>query len=158
MYYRLLTLLATAGLLTGCASQMDITAKPAETPEQSHGAPSANWENLGVSPNGNILNEIDKMSIQQHGSLVSFRDRKTIFNIRKENFQSTPPHKVSVNSWQIDCAAKTYRLTAMTLLDEKGRAIASFSYNDDQIKPMPVVQNSASYQQMLYVCHGTPAI
>jgi hypothetical protein len=158
MYYRLLALLAAAGMLTGCANQLDITKPQVSAPVPGSGAPSANWENLGVSPNGNILNEIDRMSIQQHGSQVSFRDRKTIFNLKKENFLNTQPHKVSINSWQIDCAARTYRLTGMILLDEKGRAIASFSYNDEQIKPVPVVQNSASYQQMLYVCHGTPAI
>ena len=88
--------------------------------------------------------------------MVSFRDRKTIFNLKKENFLSTPRHKVSINSWQIDCSQRTFRLLDMVLFDENGRQIASFTYNDNQIKPMPVVQNSASYQQMLLVCKGEP--
>jgi hypothetical protein len=104
------------------------------------------------------LSEIDKLSISQQGSLVTFRDRKTIFNINKENFLNTPRHKVSVNTWQIDCSARTFKLISMILFDEHGRQIASFTYNDDQIKPMPVIQNSASYQQMQYVCPAAPAI
>jgi hypothetical protein len=44
----------------------------------------------------------------------------------------------------------------MVLLDENGRQIASYTYNDNQIKAMPVTQNSASFQQMQYVCKGQP--
>jgi hypothetical protein len=51
---------------------------------------NADWENLGVSPNGNILNELDKLSIKPQGSVVTFRDRKTIFNVKKKT--SCPPH------------------------------------------------------------------
>lgn len=156
MYYRLLALMISAGVLAGCANQPGAFSKYGSG--SGANVPSADWENLGVSPNGNILNEIDKMSIRQHGSQVSFRDRKTIFNIKKENFLNTPRHKVSINSWQIDCSAKTFKLTAMILFDENGRQVASFTYNDSQIKPMPVVQNSASFQQMQYVCPGAAAI
>ncbi|AXE29653.1 hypothetical protein DK842_06935 [Chromobacterium phragmitis] len=145
-------------LLAGCA-----TAPQPGTPTQSvkpaaaTPAPaSADWQNLGVSPNGNILNELDLLSIKRQGSLVTFRDRKTIFNLKKENFLTTPRHKTSLNVWQIDCAQHTFRLLGMTLFDENGRQIAAFSYNDAQIKSMPVVQNSASYQQMLLVCKGQP--
>jgi hypothetical protein len=72
----------------------------------------------------------------------------------KENFLSTPRHKTSINSWLIDCSARTFRLTSMVLFDENGRQIASYTYNDSQIKAMPVTQNSASFQQMQYVCKG----
>jgi len=158
MYYRLLALIISAGVLAGCANQPGSFSKYGSTSGSHSTVPSADWENLGVSPNGNILNEIDKMSIQKRGTLVSFRDRKTIFNIKKENFLNTPRHKVSINSWQIDCSNKTFRLTSMILFDENGRQIATFTYNDNQIKPMPVVQNSASFQQMQYVCQGPTAI
>ncbi|OHX14853.1 surface-adhesin E family protein [Chromobacterium sphagni] len=145
-------------LLAGCAT----TPQPATTPatvkpaEPSAAPASADWQNLGVSPNGNILNELDQLSIKRQGPLVTFRDRKTIFNLKQENFLSTPRHKVSLNSWRIDCSQHTFRLLDMVLFDENGRQIASFSYNDSQIKAMPVVQNSASYQQMLLVCKGQP--
>lgn len=150
--------LAAVLILAGCASAPQSTRPAAGSAASTAAASQANadWQNLGVSPNGNILNELDRLSIKQQGSLVTFRDRKTIFNLKKENFLSTPRHKTSLNSWQIDCAAHTFRLLDMQLFDENGRQIASFSYNDSQIKAMPVVQNSASYQQMLQVCKGEP--
>ena len=158
MHYRLLALAISAGVLTGCATQPTTFTQPIVAPVTQSAVPSADWENLGVSPNGNILNEIDKMSIQKQGALVSFRDRKTIFDLKKENFLNTPRHKVSINSWQIDCNAKTFKLVGMILFDENGRQVATFTYNDSQIKAMPVVQNSASFQQMQFVCQGTPSM
>lgn len=157
MNYRLLAMALSVAILAGCAIQPGSGAYRGGSASQSN-LPSADWENLGVSPNGNILNEIDKLSIRKSGTLVTFRDRKTIFNPRKENFLNTPRHKVSLNTWQIDCQAKTFRLLSMILFDENNRQIASFTYNDSQIKQMPVVQNSASYQQMLYVCQGPTAL
>ncbi|AXK39194.1 surface-adhesin E family protein [Crenobacter cavernae] len=149
MLYRVLLLSALTAALAGCATgPSSMTGgRPTVKPEAN-----ANWHNLGVSPNGNILNELDERSIRRQGSLVTFRDRKTIFNPKKENFLSTPPHKYSINSWQIDCSARTFRLMAVALFDENGRQTASYTYNDAQIKPMPVVQNSASFQQMQFVC------
>ncbi|NHR08174.1 hypothetical protein HA052_23565 [Chromobacterium haemolyticum] len=151
--------LLAAAVISGCASAPSKAPSPSTVgkPVQSGASPAnADWQNLGVSPNGNILNELDKLSVRKQGQVVSFRDRKTIFNLKKENFLSTPRHKVSINTWQIDCSQRTFRLLDMVLFDENGRQIASFTYNDAQIKPMPVVQNSASYQQMLLVCKGDP--
>ncbi|MDN0076757.1 hypothetical protein QU481_18020 [Crenobacter sp. SG2303] len=152
MSKRYLALALVAGVLAGCATgpttKTTLPTRPSKAPVDAN----ADWQNLGVSPNGNILNEIDKLSIKHQGNLVSFRDKKTIFNPKKENFLSTPVHKYSINQWQIDCQSHTYRLSSMTLYDEGNRPIASFTYNADQIKPAPVVQNSASYQQMLFVC------
>ena len=149
-------LLATA-LISACARR---ARRPARRRSASRRHPGpARQTPIGKTwglPNGNILNELDKLSVRKQGQLVSFRDRKTIFNLKKENFLSTPRHKVSINSWQIDCSQRTFRLLDMVLFDENGRQIASFTYNDNQIKPMPVVQNSASYQQMLLVCKGEP--
>ncbi|HJU49874.1 MAG TPA: hypothetical protein VJ752_16050, partial [Burkholderiaceae bacterium] len=102
MFYRVSLLAVTAALLTACASTPSATQrKPAQlrpqptpsTPQQAN----ADWHNLGVSPNGNILNEIDKLSLRRQGSVVTFRDKKTIFNVKKENFLSTPRHKYSIN-------------------------------------------------------------
>lgn len=164
MFYRVSLLAVTAALLTACASTPPAAPqrKPAQLrPQPVPSAPqqaNADWHNLGVSPNGNILNEIDKLSVRRQGSVVTFRDKKTIFNMKKENFLSTPRHKYSINTWQIDCASRTFRLTSVTLFDENSRLVASYLYNDSQIKPMPVVQNSASYQQMLFVCGSTQPV
>jgi len=152
MSKRYLALALVAGVLAGCATGPTTKTPIATQPNRPAVDANADWQNLGVSPNGNILNEIDKLSIKHQGNLVSFRDKKTIFNPKKENFLSTPVHKYSINQWQIDCQNHTYRLSSMSLYDEANRPIASFTYNADQIKPAPVVQNSASYQQMQFVC------
>lgn len=154
MNFRLTGLALIILTLAGCATPPvapSPAAKPA-SPKPADTQASANWVNLGVTQNGNVLNEIDRLSISRQGNLVNFRDRKTIFDLNKENFLNTPRHKISLNNWQIDCSTKTFRLLSMTLLDENGREIARISYNDKQIKPMAIPQNSASYQQMLFVC------
>ncbi|MFC3531845.1 surface-adhesin E family protein [Vogesella facilis] len=150
--------------LTGCASTSSVGGKSSankgviQLPSRQapQGRPpvvaNAEWVILGVSPNGNILHEIDKLSIRRKGTLTLFRDRKTIFNPKKENFLATPQHKQSINSWEVDCVASTFRLAAMQLLDENGREILSRTYNDSEIRPMPVVRQSASFQQLDYVC------
>ena len=151
MNYRVLALMAAASILAGCASAPTSTLshRPARPPVNQ---PSADWENLGVSPNGNILNELDKLSIKREGTLVTFRDRKTIFNLKRETFTSLPRHKVSVNSWRIDCQAQTYQLLASSLFDENGKPVASYTYNDGEIRPAAITPNSASHQQMQAVC------
>ncbi|WP_174875709.1 surface-adhesin E family protein [Vogesella oryzae] len=150
--------------LTGCASTGGLAAKSSTskgvTQPPVRQAPAvrppvvanAEWVILGVSPNGNILHEIDKLSIRRKGLLMVFRDRKTIFNPKKENFLNTPQHKQSINTWEVDCSASTFRLAAMQLLDENGREILSRTYNDKEIRAMPVVRQSASFQQLDYVC------
>ncbi|NDV13383.1 surface-adhesin E family protein [Crenobacter caeni] len=147
--YTLLASLAALAL-AGCA-----TRTPTERPSvPSKPVANADWHNLGVSPSGNVLHEIDGLSIRKVGDReFSFRGRKTVFNPRKENFLNTPPHKVSVNQWVVDCQARTVRLTGVALFDENGRQIGTpYTYNDKQIRAMPIVKNSASYHQYEYVC------
>ena len=150
--------------LTGCASTSNVGGKTStskgviQLPQRQ--APqarppvvaNAEWVILGVSPNGNILHEIDKLSIRRKGTLTLFRDRKTIFNPRKENFLNTPQHKYSLNQWEVNCTAKTFRLRSMALLDDGGRQLLSRSFSEAEIKPMPVVKQSAAFQQVEFVC------
>ncbi len=146
-------LISLAALLAaGCATHTGPGGSESATGKAGAAQQEADWQNLGVTPNGNVMNEIDKLSIKKRGSLVSFRDRKTIFNLKRENYGDTPRHKVSINNWQIDCQALTYRLLGMTLFDENNRVVASYSYNDKQLKPAAIIPNSASYQQMQFVC------
>lgn len=155
MTRQLLIPLVLVSLLSACAKRpADSIPLPIQKPITPIIAtlPSANWVDLGVSPDGNVLNEIDSLSMKHTDSLVEFRDRKTIFDLDKENFLNIPRHKVSINTWEIDCKAQTFRLENTLLFDEKGRQIADFSYNDEQIKQQNIVKDSASYQQMLYVC------
>lgn len=154
---RLIVLAAASLLLAACATAprpgSTTPAKPDIRPgKQGLVIPNAEWQIIGVSPNGNILHEVDVLSIHQEGSLTVFRDRKTIFNPRKENFLNTPQHKYSLNQWEVSCAAKTFRLRNMALLDENGRQLLSRSFSDSEIKPMPVVKQSAAFQQVEFVC------
>ncbi|MFN4238137.1 MAG: surface-adhesin E family protein [Vogesella sp.] len=159
----LIPTLLLCSILAGCATAPRTTpaqsGKPAtSTVKPSQPAPkpapiaNADWVIMGVTPNGNILHEVDRLSIQRRSGLVLFRDRKTIFNPRKENFLSTPRHKQSINQWEVDCNGATFRLLRMTLLDENGREILNRTYNDSEIRAMPVVRQSAGFQQMDYVC------
>ena len=155
---RLIFLAAASLLLAACATQprpgstkpvRPGTPKPLPAPVT---VPNAEWQIIGVSPNGNILHEVDVLSIRREGALTVFRDRKTIFNPRKENFLNTPQHKYSLNQWEVNCTAKTFRLRSMALLDDGGRQLLSRSFSEAEIKPMPVVKQSAAFQQVEFVC------
>ena len=143
---RVYAILALTLLLSAC---------PTTKPPKPHVVPDGNeqWQNLGVSPNGNILNELDKLSIKRSGSIVTFRDKKTVFDYKKEaQLSSTPPHRYSLNTWQIDCSRNTFQLKAMELYDANDRLVASYKYTDQQVKPMPITPDSASFQQKQVVC------
>lgn len=159
----LIPALLLASVLAGCATAPRPASPPSTKPAAGgirHPAPTskpvaipnAEWVIMGVTPNGNILHEVDKLSLKRKGTLVQFRDRKTIFNPKKENFLNTPRHKQSINHWEVDCAAATFRLTRMILLDDNGREIINRTYNDNEIRAMPVVRQSAGFQQVDYVC------
>ena len=99
-----------------------------------------------------VMNELDELSIRRQGNRVTFRDRKTIFNLKKEDFQGSPRHKTSINTWEIDCARQTYRLQTMSLFDENGRLITRYSYSDRDLPATPITANTASHYQMKQVC------
>lgn len=165
---QLLLPVLTAALLAACATTpapisgkpttppRPIPGKPGGKPVPAPTTPNAEWQIIGVSPNGNILHEVDLLSIRREGPLTVFRDRKTIFNPRKENFLNTPQHKYSINMWEADCQAKTYRLRSMALLDESGRQLLARQFSLDEIKPMPVVRQSAAFGQVELVCSRQP--
>lgn len=137
--------------LAACATTQPLPEAPGRAAPRDPGNATL-WQNLGVSPNGNIMHELDTQSVVRHGEGVTFRDRKTIFNLKRETFSTLPRHKVSVNSWRIDCQAQTYQLLASSLFDENGKPVASYTYNDGEIRPAAITPNSASYQQMQSVC------
>ena len=137
--------LAALLMLAGCA-----TAQGGQTGSSS--SPNADWENLGVTPNGNTMHELDKLSIKRQGNKVTFRDRKTIFNLAKENFLTVPRHKHSLNTWEIDCANQTYRLLDTTLYDENNRLVVTYRYSEQESRSQPISSKSASEQQKQRVC------
>ena len=92
------------------------------------------------------MHEIDTQSMKRSGNTVQFRDRKTVFNLKRENFGPTPRHKVSLNNWKIDCDQRTYQLLSTALYDENNRLILNHTYGNDS-SPAPIVSKSASDQQ-----------
>ena len=154
---RLIYVVLASLVLAACTTQPRLPTVPVKPvkPQPSKPlpvVPNAEWQIIGVSPSGNILHEVDVLSIHREGSLTVFRDRKTIFNPRKENFLNTPQHKYSLNQWEVNCSNRTFRLRNMLLLDENGRQLLSRSFSESEIKPMPVVKQSAAFQQVEFVC------
>ena len=86
------------------------------------------------------------IAVMKKELLDLFRDRKTIFNPRKENFLNTPQHKYSLNQWEVNCTAKTFRLRSMALLDGQGHILASTQAGEAglQIEVQQLLPDNAS--------------
>ena len=52
----------------------------------------------------------------------------------------------------IHCTNKTYRLTALQLLDEHGKEISKHSYTATNIRPMSVMNGTITEKQFEAVC------
>lgn len=111
-----------------------------------------NWQEIGVSANNNVHHAIDRDSIRRQGAVATFRDRKTVADPAQEHYIGTPPYKVAVGEWELDCGRKTFRLTAQRLLDAKGQTLSQSRYSASQMRPMPVSRGSASEKQYEMVC------
>lgn len=142
-----LLLIGAALALSSCAIT-DISSLPA----------GGKWVNMGVSANGNVLHELDTVSIKRHGNSVTFTDRKTIEDIGKEHYPHLPEHKISVNTWEMNCKTKTYRLTSTNIFNAKGKSLLKRSFKegkkftDNESAPMKIVKGSATEKQQQIVC------
>lgn len=115
---------------------------------------SGNWQEVGLSGGGNVRHAIDKGSIRRQGALAMFRDKKTVINMAQEHYGNTPAYKVAVSDWEMDCTRKTFRLTALQLLDAQGKTIGQYRYTSAQLRPMAAVRGSATEKQFEQVCGG----
>ncbi|STZ77177.1 surface-adhesin E family protein [Bergeriella denitrificans] len=113
---------------------------------------SGSWQTLGTLSDGNIKAAIDKSSIRKNGMLVSFRDRKTISKPSEERFTNTPPYKTALGSWEIHCANKTYRLTALKLISDRGQTVADEQYTATNLRPMSIMNGTVTEKQYELVC------
>ena len=130
-------------LLAGCPST--------HTP-LSDATTGASWVNIGVSNNSNIRHDLDKNSIKKNGSMVSFRDRKTLDNPDRSTFNNMPEHKTSLNEWEINCKNKTFTLVSTRLFDKNGQLVAKEDNNLSKRTFMGVTRGSPIEQQYEYVC------
>lgn len=113
---------------------------------------SGSWEKIGTTSNGNIRAYIDKASIRKNGKLVTFRDRKVVQKTDEERYANTPEYKTAVGTWEMHCTNKTYRLTALQLLDEKGTVLLNQTYTAAGIRPMSIIKGSINEKQFETVC------
>ncbi len=113
---------------------------------------SGSWEKIGTTSNGNIRAYIDKASIRKNGNLVTFRDRKVVQKTDEERYVNTPKYKTAVGTWEMHCTNKTYRLTALQLLDEKGTVLLNQTYTAAGIRPMSIIGGSVNEKQFEIVC------
>lgn len=147
MRFQTVLLLTSSLLILTACPQNPIkpnSTKPKKEPQ---------WKNLGVSPNGNILNELELNSVKRSGNIITFRDKKTIFDpIKEKQPNSVPVHRYSINTWEINCSRNTFQLKNMSLYDKNNRLITTYKYTDNQIKPMLITPSSASYQQKTFLC------
>lgn len=143
MNIKQLVIIGTVLVLSACVTT--------DTPG-SKASGGGKWVNVGVSIDENVLHELDKSSIKRTGNIVTFRDRKTIDNIDKEHFLNVPVHKVSINNWEINCQAKTYRLINMDFFDEKGQSLGGVIYPEKDVAPMRIVRGSTTEKQQQIVC------
>lgn len=136
-YLRLGGCTALISFLTACASS---------------GGVAGHWQNIGTTSNGNIKVSVDKSSIQKKGTLVTFRDRKVVSNLNEERFVNTPRYKTAIGDWEIHCSNKTYRLTALQLLDEHGQPLTNERYTATNLRPMSVMSGTITEKQYELVC------
>ena len=95
---------------------------------------------------------MDKSSIKSNGQLVTFRDRKVISKLSEEKFANTPAYKTALADWEIHCGNKTYRLTALQLLNERGQTVTNQRYTATNLRPMSVMSGSITEKQYELVC------
>lgn len=118
----------------------------------SSGSGGGNWQNIGSTSGGNIKVSVDKSSIKKNGQLVTFRDRKVVAKINRERFVNTPAYKTAIGTWEVHCANKTYRLTALQLLDERGQSVGNHQFTATNLRPMSVMNGSIIEKQYEMVC------
>lgn len=133
----------------GATAALTLILAACATSGQSGGS---NWQNIGTISNGNIKVSIDKASIKKNGQLVTFRDRKVVSKPSEEQFANTPAYKTALADWEIHCANKTYRLTALQLQDGRGQIVTNARYTATNLRPMSVMSGTITEKQYEVVC------
>ncbi|QEY23891.1 surface-adhesin E family protein [Neisseria animalis] len=111
-----------------------------------------NWQQIGTISDGNIKVAVDQSSIKKKGVLVSFRDRKIIVKPGEERFNNMPAYKTALSDWEIHCTNKTYRLTALQLLNERGQTLSNQQYTATNLRPMSIMHGTVTEKQYELVC------
>lgn len=114
--------------------------------------PSGQWQDIGLSVDGNIRHSLDKASIVRQGNRATFRDLKTVQDTARAPYANTPAFKTAAGTWEIDCVQKTQRLRALTLKDAQGRVVGEYRYPNAELKPLPIHDGQVAAKQYEQVC------
>ena len=136
-------------LKTGLATSMILLLAACASSGSGSGG---NWQSIGTTSNGNIKVAVDKSSIKKNGALATFRDRKIINKLSEERFVNTPAYKTALADWEIHCTNKTYRLTALQLINEHGQTVSNEKYTATNLRPMSVMSGTVTEKQYELVC------
>ena len=117
--------------------------------------PPGQWQDIGLSVDGNVRHSLDKASIVRQGNRVTFRDLKTVQDTSRQQYANTPAFKTAAGTWEIDCAQKTQRLRALTLTDAQGKVLGEYRYPGAELKPMPIHDSQVAAKQYERVCGKT---
>ncbi|WP_037588513.1 surface-adhesin E family protein [Stenoxybacter acetivorans] len=110
------------------------------------------WQHVGLSGDGNIQFAIDKNSIRRQKGIVYYRDKKTVTDVEKQSYTQTPIYKTAIGTWEMDCNRKTYRLTALTLLNNRGVSVGEYRYGSNDLRPMPIARDTVAEKQQQLLC------
>lgn len=147
MFKQTALIFSTALLLCACAGN--------STQSAIKNAPkvAGSWQNLGSISNGNIIVSYDAGSLTKNGELVRMRDRKIVVNPNEERYVGTPrSYKVAVSDWEFNCRNRSYRLTAVQFLDERGNIVSQENYAKNPIPPMPISAGTIAEKQFNVAC------
>lgn len=114
---------------------------------------SVTWKNLGNLNQGNLIASYDAGSLRRKGDLAYLRDRKIVINPSLERFSGTPRYKVAVSDWEFHCRNRSFRLTAVQFLDEKGNIVSQERYTTNPIPPMPISSGTIAEKQFAVACN-----
>lgn len=109
------------------------------------------WKNIGQSANQNVSHELDTASIQRQGNVATFRERKVLKNPNLESTPNLPLFKTAINTYQMQCSNKTYRITATELRDDKGVVVYQQNFGN-QVPLQRITVGSPAQKQFEMVC------
>lgn len=113
---------------------------------------AGSWKSLGNISDNNIVVSYDVGSLKKSGHLAWLRDRKIVINPDRERYSNTPRYKVAISDWEFNCQNKSFRLTAVQFLDEKGHILSQERYTTNPIPPLPIQHATIADKQFGVVC------
>jgi len=132
------------------------TKLPKVTTATPPGGTDKNWRYLGMSDDGQLIDEINDTSITSNQpQLYYYQDRKTVATPDKfTSYLADQPHyKYLVSNWQMNCNDKSYIILNTTLYNESAVQLATYDYRaDTNVKWIKIGSSSLAELQYEYIC------